>query len=78
MAEAFSSSLRLTGEAKEYVSTEYGKLGKILEENRESGRAASFLYRAAGTFCIVFQMDSPCLYPGKYTGRGIAHDAECQ
>ncbi|GAA6409771.1 hypothetical protein K040078D81_38880 [Blautia hominis] len=54
MAEAFSSSLRLTGEAEKYVSTEYGKLGEILEENRESGRAASFFVPCSRDFFALF------------------------
>ena len=47
-------------------------------EQRKRESCQLFCTVQQGLFCIVFQMDSPCLYPGKYTGRGIAHDAECQ
>lgn len=54
LADAFSSSQMLTGEAEAYIKTEYGKLGKVLEENRGNGTAASFFVPCSRNFFDLF------------------------
>ena len=70
LAEAFSSSLMLEGEAKEYVKEEYGKLDKILEENRQNGTAASFFVPGSRNFFELFSRWIPlfCTLEGILAG----------